>query len=95
MGGLLGVVLTFGVGWVDLIVYPDVPCTKPLQPGMVYWTALSNLLIGEPVSEYTDHGDATTNHELTRWERLGVRSAMVMTGGDMLRFRTMCRPTGP
>jgi len=83
---------SFRVAWADLYDYPEVPGSTPLQPGIFHWT---NLAVGAEVSEYSDHGDANTDHEQTRWERRGLRTAIVMPGADGFRFRSICRPTPP
>lgn len=89
IAAVLGDDESFRAAWVDQIDYPDVPGTD-LMPGLVYWT---NFAIGATVSEYTDHGDATTDHEQTRWERRGLRTALVMPDATGFRFRSICRPT--
>lgn len=89
IAAVLGDDESFRAAWVDRIDHPDVPGTE-LMPGLVYWT---NFAVGATVSEYTDHGDATTDQEQTRWERRGLRTALVMPDATGFRFRSICRPT--
>ncbi len=90
IAAVLGNDYSFRVGWSDIYDYPAAPEPGPLEPGIVYWTGFGP---GDEVSEYTDHGDATTDHDLTRWERRGERTALVMTQRNGLLFRSLCRPT--
>lgn len=94
VAALLGNDSEFRVAWSDVYDYPMMPPDPgPLEPGIIYQT---NFGIGETISEYTDHGDSTTNHDLTRWERLGERTGLVMVPADGFLFRSICRPTpGP
>jgi hypothetical protein len=90
VAALLGNDDTYRVAWSDVYDYPGPPDPGPEEPGIRYQTSFA---IGSSGSEYTDHGDATTDHDLTRWERLGERTGLVMVPRNGFLFRSLCRPT--
>ncbi len=90
VAAILGHDATYRVAWSDVYDYPAPPEPGPEEPGIIYQTSFG---VGETISEYTDHGDATTDHDLTRWERSGNRSALVMVPRNGFSFRSVCRPT--
>jgi hypothetical protein len=90
VAAILGNDATFRVAWEDVYDYPMPPDPGPEEPGIIYLTAFG---IGERLSSYTDHGPVGTDHTLTRWERLGDRSAVVMAPRTGFLFRSICRPT--